>query len=105
LDKTKTFVISKHTAWEAYLRLKANKGAAGGDDVSITRFEEMLKDNLYKMWNQMSSGSYMPPAVKAVSIPKADGGERILGIPTSHLSLVNIDSERWQLPTTSALSR
>lgn len=68
--------------WEAYLRVKANKGAAGVDDVSITNFEEKLKDNLYKLWNRMSSGSYMPPAVKAVSIPKANGGERILGIPT-----------------------
>jgi RNA-directed DNA polymerase len=82
LDKTKLFEISKQTVWEAYLRVKANKGAAGVDDVSIAKFEEELKDNLYKLWNRMSSGSYMPPAVKAVSIPKANGGERILGIPT-----------------------
>lgn len=68
--------------WEAYLRVKANKGAAGVDDISISKFEEKLKDNLYKLWNRMASGSYMPPPVRAVSIPKANGGERILGIPT-----------------------
>ena len=82
LSKTKPFSISKQMVWEAYLRVKANKGAAGVDDVSITKFEEKLKDNLYKLWNRMSSGSSMPPAVKAVSIPKATGGERVLGIPT-----------------------
>ena len=68
--------------WEAYLRVKANKGAAGVDEISIDRFEEQLKDNLYKLWNRMSSGSYMPPPVRAVTIPKANGGERTLGIPT-----------------------
>jgi RNA-directed DNA polymerase len=82
LDKTKSFDISKKMVWEAYLRVKVNKGAAGVDNVSIARFEENLKDNLYKLWNRMSSGSYMPPPVKGVSIPKANGGERILGIPT-----------------------
>lgn len=82
MDKIKSFGISKKMVWEAYLRVKANKGAAGVDNVSIARFEENLKDNLYKLWNRMSSGSYMPPPVKAVSIPKANGGERILGIPT-----------------------
>ncbi len=68
--------------WEAYLRVKANKGAAGVDEIPIERFEEQLKDNLYKLWNRMSSGSYMPPPVRAVTIPKANGGERTLGIPT-----------------------
>ena len=82
MDKTKPFSISKQIVWEAYLRVKANKGAAGVDDISITKFEEKLKDNLYKLWNRMSSGSYVPPPVRAVSIPKANGGERILGIPT-----------------------
>ena len=82
LDKTTSFSISKHMVWEAYLRVKANKGAAGVDEISIERFEEHLKDNLYKLWNRMSSGSYMPPPVRAVSIPKASGGERTLGIPT-----------------------
>jgi len=82
LDKTKSFSISKRKVWEAYLHVKANKGAAGVDNISITKFEEELKDNLYKLWNRMSSGSYMPPPVRAVSIPKASDGERILGIPT-----------------------
>lgn len=82
LDKTKSFSISKQMVWEAYLRVKANKGAAGVDEISIDRFEEQLKDNLYKLWNWMSSGSYMPPPVRAVSIPKTNGGERTLGIPT-----------------------
>lgn len=82
LDKTKSLSISKQMVWEAYLRVKANKGAAGVDEISIDKFEEHLKDNLYKLWNRMASGSYMPPPVRAVSIPKANGGERTLGIPT-----------------------
>ena len=79
---TKPFDISKHVVWEAYKRVKANKGAAGIDDESISDFEEHLKDNLYKIWNRMSSGSYFPPAVKTVEIPKKSGGQRALGIPT-----------------------
>jgi RNA-directed DNA polymerase len=82
MDKTKPFDISKHVVWNAYKRVKANKGAAGVDDESIAKFEENLKDNLYKIWNRMSSGSYFPPPVKAVEIPKKNGGIRILGIPT-----------------------
>jgi RNA-directed DNA polymerase len=82
MDKTKSFDISKHVAWEAYKRVKANKGAAGIDEESIAKFEENLKDNLYKIWNRMSSGTYFPPPVKAVEIPKKNGGVRILGIPT-----------------------
>ncbi len=82
MDKTKPFEISKQVVWEAYKRVKANRGAAGIDDVSIERFEENLKDNLYKLWNRMSSGSYFPPPVKAVEIPKKTGGTRILGVPT-----------------------
>ena len=82
MDKTKSYDISKQVVWEAYKRVKANKGAAGIDDESITAFEENLKDNLYKIWNRMSSGSYFPPPVKAVEIPKKSGGKRILGVPT-----------------------
>lgn len=67
---------------EAYKRVKANKGAAGIDDESIAEFEVNLKDNLYKIWNRMSSGSYFPPPVKAVEIPKKNGGIRVLGVPT-----------------------
>jgi len=67
---------------EAYLKVKANKGAAGVDGVSIEAFEKDLKNNLYKIWNRMSSGSYFPPPVRLVEIPKASGGTRPLGIPT-----------------------
>ena len=66
-------------AWE---KVKANKGSYGIDEVSIRDFEENLKDNLYKVWNRMSSGSYFPPPGKAVEIPKSDGQTRLLGIPT-----------------------
>jgi len=82
MDKTKPYKISKYTVWEAYKLVKANKGAAGVDDESIQEFETNLKDNLYKIWNRMSSGSYFPPPVKAVEIPKKNGGVRILGVPT-----------------------
>jgi RNA-directed DNA polymerase len=82
VDGTKPFEISKQVVWEAYKRVKANKGAAGIDDESISGFEENLKDNLYKIWNRMSSGCYFPPPVKAVEIPKKSGGTRMLGIPT-----------------------
>lgn len=82
MDKTKSYEISKTVVWEAYKKVKANKGAAGIDNESIKVFEESLKDNLYKIWNRMSSGSYFPPPVKAVEIPKKSGGVRILGIPT-----------------------
>lgn len=82
MDKTKPFDISKHVVWEAYLRVKANKGAAGIDEQSIADFERELKNNLYKIWNRMSSGSYFPPPVRTVSIPKSGGGLRKLGIPT-----------------------
>ncbi len=68
--------------YEAYRLVKANAGSAGVDKQSIAAFEEDLKDNLYKLWNRMSSGSYMPPPVRAVPIPKKSGGERILGVPT-----------------------
>jgi RNA-directed DNA polymerase len=79
----KPFDISKQEVWEAYERVKANKGAPGVDGCSIEDFETDLKNNLYKIWNRMSSGSYFPPAVRAVEIPKSHGGgTRILGVPT-----------------------
>jgi RNA-directed DNA polymerase len=79
----KPFDISKREVWEAYLKVKANKGAAGVDGCSIEDFEADLRDNLYKIWNRMSSGSYFPPPVKAVEIPKTHGGGvRVLGVPT-----------------------
>lgn len=80
--KTKPFDIPKQTVMQAYRLVKANAGAAGVDQQSLAEFEQHLQDNLYKIWNRMSSGSYFPPPVKAVTIPKKTGGERILGIPT-----------------------
>jgi len=82
MDKTKSYGISKKVVVEAYQKVRANKGAAGIDDQSLAEFEVRLKDNLYKIWNRMSSGSYFPPAVKGVEIPKKSGGKRLLGIPT-----------------------
>jgi RNA-directed DNA polymerase len=82
MSEAKPFVISKWEVWEAYKRVRANKRAAGVDEQSIADFEKRLKKNLYKIWNRMSSGSYFPPPVRTVKIPKANGGERKLGIPT-----------------------
>lgn len=82
VNKTKSYEISKQVVLEAYQKVKANKGAAGVDEESKEAFEADLKNNLYKIWNRMSSGSYFPPAVKGVEIPKKSGGKRLLGIPT-----------------------
>jgi RNA-directed DNA polymerase len=82
-QQDKPFQISKWVVWEAYQRVKANQGAAGVDEQSIQQFEGDLKGNLYKLWNRLSSGSYVPPPVKAVAIPKPGGkGVRVLGVPT-----------------------
>lgn len=78
----KSYVISKRAVFESWQHVKANKGSAGVDEESVKDFEGKLQDNLYRIWNRMSSGSYMPPAVKRVMIPKADGKQRPLGIPT-----------------------
>jgi RNA-directed DNA polymerase len=81
-SQAKPFDIPKIAVWEAYRQVAANKGAPGVDEQSLGEFEARLKDNLYRIWNRMSSGSYMPPPVKAVEIPKAHGGTRLLGVPT-----------------------
>ena len=78
----KPFKITKKQVYEAYKAVKSNQGSAGVDKETIEQFEANLKGNLYKLWNRMSSGSYFPPPVRAVSIPKKSGGERILGVPT-----------------------
>jgi RNA-directed DNA polymerase len=78
----KPFCISRAEVWDAWVKVRGNKGAAGVDGQSIAGFEKDLKNNLYRIWNRMSSGTYFPPAVKAVPIPKKDGGTRILGVPT-----------------------
>lgn len=82
MSKAKPFDIPKREVWEAYKSVKANQGAAGVDGQSIQDFEARLAGNLYKLWNRMSSGSYVPPPVRRVEIPKANGGTRPLGIPT-----------------------
>ncbi|MCU1251796.1 MAG: Retron-type reverse transcriptase [Edaphobacter sp.] len=80
MKKAKPFCISKKEVWEAYQRVKASRGAAGTDGQTIEDFERKLKKNLYKIWNRMASGSYFPPPVRTVKIPKKSGGERSLGI-------------------------
>lgn len=82
MPDAKPYVIPKGLVWTAYQRVKANHGAAGVDGESLAAFEQHLEDNLYKVWNRMSSGSYFPPPVRLVEIPKEDGGKRPLGIPT-----------------------
>ena len=82
MSEIKPFIISKHLVMQAFKLIKANAGAAGVDNQSLADFEKDLKNNLYKIWNRLSSGSYFPPPVKAIPIPKKSGGERILGVPT-----------------------
>ena len=82
MKQAKPFCITKRQVWEAYKRVKANKGAAGVDGQTIEKFAENLQDNLYKLWNRLTSGSYFPQPVLRVEIPKSDGGIRPLGIPT-----------------------
>jgi group II intron reverse transcriptase/maturase len=79
---TKPFGISKKVVYEAFKRVKANNGAYGVDEQSIGEFEQDLKNNLYKLWNRMASGTYFPKPVRAVAIPKKSGGTRLLGVPT-----------------------
>jgi len=83
VDRAKPFDIPKREVWEAYKRVRANQGTAGVDEQSIADFEADLSNNLYKLWNRLSSGSYHPPPVRRVDIPKGQGGgTRPLGIPT-----------------------
>ena len=81
-NSAKPFVIDKHWVWEAYKAVKGNKGCAGVDKIDFKRFDKRVQDNLYRLWNRMSSGSYMPEPVLQVEIPKSNGGKRPLGIPT-----------------------
>ena len=82
METTKPFKISKHAVMRAWKLVKANDGAEGVDGETIEQFESKLKGNLYKLWNRLSSGSYFPPPTRTVAIPKKDGGERSLGIPS-----------------------
>lgn len=91
MDRAKPFDIPKREVWEAYKKVRANQGAAGVDGQSIADFEADLSNNLYKIWNRMSSGSYFPPPVRRVDIPKGEtGGTRPLGFQRSP-----IESPRW----------
>lgn len=82
MKAAKPFDIPKALVWNPFKLVKANKGSAGIDQESLEDFEQNLSGNLYKLWNRLSSGAYFPPAVKGVAIPKKQGGERVLGIPT-----------------------
>ena len=94
----KPYDIPKTLIWEAWLHVKANQGAAGIDAETIERFEKKLGDNLYKLWNRMRSGSYFPPPVKAVPIPKKSGGVRILGVPTVADRIAQTAVKMWLEP-------
>jgi len=89
----KPFAIEKREVWEAFKRVRANQGAAGVDGQTLAGFENRLVPELYKLWNRMSSGSCMPPPVRRVMIPKADGGQRPLGIPTGRTALRRTSSD------------
>src|SRR6188472_4185285 len=82
VSEAKPFDIPKRLVWDAYQRVKANRGAAGVDGESLAAFEQDLKGNLYRVWSRMSSGSYFPPPVRHVEIEKVSGGTRPLGTPT-----------------------
>ncbi|ABR46848.1 RNA-directed DNA polymerase (Reverse transcriptase) [Alkaliphilus metalliredigens QYMF] len=82
MKKEKPFQITKRAVFEAFKKVEANKGAPGIDEVTLQEYENNLEDNLYKLWNSMSSGSYFPQAVRGVEIPKKNGGVRVLGVPS-----------------------
>jgi RNA-directed DNA polymerase len=98
VDKAKPYCISKWEVWEAYKKVRANQGAAGVDGQSIAEFEGDVKDNLFKIWNRMSSGSYFPPPVRRVDIPKDNGGTRPLGIPTVADRIAQMLAKRYLEP-------
>ena len=98
MEETKPFNISKQLVKVAFERVKANRGTYGIDEQSIADFEENLKDNLYKIWNRMSSGTYFPKPVKAVAIPKKNGGARTLGIPTVEDRVVQMVAKMYFEP-------
>jgi RNA-directed DNA polymerase len=94
----KSYGIPRALIWEAWLHVKANQGAAGIDAETIERFETKLAANLYKLWNRMSSGSYFPPPVKGVPIPKKSGGVRVLGVPTVTDRIAQTAVKMWLEP-------
>ena len=102
MDQAKPFSISKREVWESYKLVRANRGAAGIDGQSISAFEKNLANNLFKMWNRMSSGSYFPLAVRRVEIPKDTGGKRPLGIPTVSDRIAQMVVKRYLEPIVEA---
>src|ERR1700680_5249484 len=98
MDEAKPFKIPKREVWEAFKRVKANQGAAAVDAQPIAEFEANLSGNLYKLWNRLSSGSYFPPPVRRVDIPKASGGTRPLGIPTVAARVAHEVVRRYMCP-------
>ena len=99
MDKAKSFYIAKRDVWDAYKQVKANRGAAGVDGQSIEDFDRDLSKNLYRIWNRMSSGTYFPPPVRRVDIPKGDsGGTRPLGIPTVSDRIAQMVVKRYLEP-------
>ncbi len=97
-ESAKPFSISKRDVWDAYERIKANRGAAGVDGQSIAEFEKNLSANLYKLWNRLASDSYFPPPVRRVEIPKGDGRTRPLGIPTVADRIAQLVAKRFLQP-------
>lgn len=102
MPKEKSFEIPKQLVWDAYQWVKADRGAAGVDGESLAIFEKNLKGNLYKIWNRMASGSYIPPPVRLVEIPKGNGGKCPLGIPTvadrvAHTIVKMVLEPKWNL--------
>ena len=98
MRKAKPFNISKREVWEAYKRVKANQGAPGVDNQSLDAFDRDLENNLYKIWNRMSSGSYFPPPIRRVEIPKDNGEKRPLGIPTVSDRIAQMVVKRYLEP-------
>jgi hypothetical protein len=101
---TKPFEITKQMVWEACKRVCAKGGSAGIDDQTIEDFNKDLKHNLYKIWNRMASGSYFPPAVKRVEIPKADGGLRWMALAGQESGRLKVESRRLSFPGYAARS-
>ena len=103
MENSKPYKIPKQNVWIAYKKVKANKGSAGIDGMNFEKYEKHLTNNLYKLWNRMSSGSYFPKAVKAVEIPKKKGGTRRLGIPTIDDRIAQMTAKMIVEPTIDRL--
>jgi len=98
MQGAKSYDIDKKVVYNAFMKVKSNGGGAGIDGISIEKYEGNLKSNLYKLWNRMSSGSYFPKSVKLVEIPKTNGGERPLGIPTIEDRVAQMTAVLLMLP-------